>query len=358
MNLFSLKDAEAFVATGKKEFRHSRETLLTPGARDCLTEAGIKVVFDASAAPAPAASPSAPAATKAGGGSPGEFERLFNSPEARSLKEQICDIGRRLWMREYTDGNGGNISCRLGNYFICTPTGVSKGFLKPEMLCLVDMAGNQLAGTWKRTSEINTHMAIYSVVPEAKAVVHAHPVHATAYAIAGLEPPPCLIPEIEVFVGRVPVAPYRTPGSAEMAEVISPLAPKHQSIMMGNHGLICWGTSVEDAYFKMEITDAYCRTLVVASHLPSNRTSIPGDKLQELLDLKKKLGLPDSREGLKPEQLCGCDPWEMISDRPKACATTAQPAGPDTSKLTNAELEGLVQAVTNQILETLQKQKS
>jgi len=238
-------------------------------------------------------------------------EALYSSPEAQYLKAQICDIGRRLWQREYVDGNGGNISVRVGDgYFLCTPTGVSKGFLTPDMLCLCDAEGNQLIGTWKRTSEFLSHLAIFNSVPEAKAVCHAHPVHATAYAIAGLTPPERLIPEIEVFVGRVAIAPYATPGSQEMHDLLAPLAPKHQSILMTNHGVICWGTSVEDSYFKVEITDAFCRTAAIASHLPTNGTSIPPEKMADLLAIKGRLGLPDARSA--KSEAWAEDPWTKI----------------------------------------------
>jgi L-fuculose-phosphate aldolase len=346
MKLISQKDAEAIVQSGSKQFLYDRSVQITPGARDVFSEAGVRLVFNGGS------TPSAPTAAPAGGSS--SHEQLFRSKEAEQLKREICDIGRRLWQREYVDGNGGNISARVGpNEFICTPTGVSKGFLTPDMLCMVDIEGNQLAGTWKRTSEITTHLAIYRTTPAAKSVVHAHPVHATAFAITGFEPPECLIPEIEVFVGRVPLAPYRTPGSPEMAEVIGPMAPKHQSILMGNHGVICWGTSVEDAYFKMEITDAYCRTLVVASHIPNNGTYIPGNKMAELLEIKKKMGLPDTRLDAKPCSLCEVDPWEKMKDKPCACSTEAT-AGSSTP-VTNAEIENMVQKLTDQIMHSLQK---
>lgn len=321
MKLFAQHDAEAFVKTGAREFRHDREIRLTPTARDILTEAGIKVVFQSDAS----ASPSAP--TSPAGGN--DDEKLFNSKEAQAIKEQICDMGRRVWMREYCDGNGGNISARLApDRFIVTPTGVSKGFMKPDMLCLVDIRGNQLAGTWKRSSEFMTHAAIYETVPEAASVCHAHPCHAGAFAVKGVQPPPRLIPELEVFVGTVAVAEYKTPGSPEMAESIRPLAPKHQSIIMGNHGVICWGKSVEDAYFKMEITDAYCRTVILAQSIPGS-SSISGEGLGELLALKKKMGLPDDRYGLKPAELAEVDPWQEMCGS-HGCSSPVTPWNPMT----------------------------
>jgi len=368
MNLFSQKEATAFVKTGAKEFRFSRDTTrLTPGAKDILIAAGVKVVYDANAGghaaapastPAKSSEPTKSATSSAPAVSKGDIMALFNSPLAKKLKDDICEIGSRCWKRDYNDGNGGNISARLGNYFLCTPTGVSKGFMKPDMICLVDIEGTQLAGNapWKRTSEILSHLGIYKTVPTAASVVHAHPIHATAFAMAGLEPPRCLIPEVEVFVGTIPVAEYKTPGSPQMSVILGELAPHHQSILMGNHGVICWGTSVEDAYFKMEITDSYCRTLWVAAQLPSKRTTIPKDEVKILLDLKKKMGLPDERHGQKASELCDCDPWDQIADRPVACAT---PAGGGTSpgKMTNAEIEGLVQKLTDEVMGQLSKAK-
>lgn len=352
MKLFAQLDAQEFLKTGAKEFRYNREIRLTPGAKDIFSEAGVKLVFDDAGTPSVAATPRA-----SGDAAALDDVRLFDSPEARKIKDDICDIGRRIWMREYCDGNGGNISARIGpDRFICTPTGVSKGFLKPEMLCMVDGKGTQVAGTWKRSSEITTHLAIYAGAPAAKSVCHAHPCHAGAFAIKGLQPPARLIPELEVFVGTVAVADYKTPGSPEMAEVILPLAEKHQSIIMGNHGVICWGNSVEDAYFKMEITDAYCRTVILAQSLPG-ASSIPCEKMDELLDMKKGLGLPDDRYGLKAAELCEVDPWEQMcgSHGCSSPVTPWNPMKPDTANPPRPDLEPIVQRITDEILAQLNK---
>ena len=352
MKLIAQKEADAFVKSGAKEFRYNREIRLTPGAKDIFSEAGIKLVFDAESAitvSTPSASPSAKGTSS--------DEALFNSKEAQSIKDQICDIGRRIWAREYCDGNGGNISARLApDRFIVTPTGVSKGFLKPDMLCMVDGKGNQLAGTWKRSSEFTTHAAIYETTPAAISVCHAHPCNAGAFAIKGMQPPPRLIPELEVFVGTVVVAGYQTPGSPAIADSIRPLAPNHQSIIMGNHGVICWGNSVEDAYFKMEITDAYCRTVILAQSLPG-ANSIPGEGLGELLELKKKMGLPDDRYGLKVAELSEVDPWQEMCGS-HGCASPVTPWNPmtqDANAAADPETNALVQKLTDAIMENLKK---
>jgi len=349
MKLFAQKEAEAFIKTGAKEFRYNRDTRLTPGAKDLFADAGVKLVFDSATTSTPSTK-STPSTT--------DDAKLFNSPEAQAIKEQLCDIGRRIWMREYCDGNGGNISARLGpNRFIVTTTGVSKGFMKPEMLSLVDIGGQQLAGTWKRSSEFTTHAAVYRSTPEAMSVCHAHPCYAGAFAIKGLRPPPRLIPELEVFVGTVAYTPYKTPGSPEIADEIFPLAPKHQSILMGNHGVITWGKSVEDAYFKMEITDAYCRTVILAQALPG-AASIPCDKLDDLLAMKKKMGLPDNRFDLKPAELCEVDPWTQMCGS-HGCSSPVTPFNPMTvdATMSGADTEALVQKLTDEIIAQLQKGK-
>src|ERR1017187_8994039 len=89
------------------------------------------------------------------------LDAFFHSPSCHALKRQICDIGWRLWQRGYADGNGGNIAIRVGeDLALCTPTLVSKGFMKPEDMCLVDFKGNQLFGAKRRRSEILMHLQI------------------------------------------------------------------------------------------------------------------------------------------------------------------------------------------------------
>src|SRR5208283_1303003 len=184
------------------------DAILTPSARDFLLEIevrGMKPAFSNSSG----ADTSAPARPLNSNSSRSELESFFNSPYCQNLKLQICDIGRRLWQRAYVDGNGGNIAIRVGkDIALCTPTLVSKGFMKPEDLCLVDFKGNQLFGAKRLTSEILMHLQIMKRQPRAVATVHCHPPHATGFAVAGIVPPTCLIPEFELFVSAA-IAPYR-----------------------------------------------------------------------------------------------------------------------------------------------------
>jgi L-fuculose-phosphate aldolase len=343
--------------------------LLTPSARDLLRERMIQGPPPPAAAPAARAatsSPSGPAPRPAheergGAGKPpppagaapalpkvaaGELERFFRSPELEALKQDVCDIGRRLWQRAYVDGNGGNISIRVAeDLVLCSPTLVSKGFMKPEDLCLVDLQGNQKAGARKRTSELLMHLAIYAAQPRARACVHAHPPHATGFAVSGVQPPSAMIPEMEVFCGVVPIAPYMTPGSQAMGEAVAALADHHNTILMANHGVVAWGFGVEDAYFKMEILEAYCRTVLVTAQLGKDPNLIPPAQVKELLAIKRNLGIPDPRHGLKECELRDAAEW-----RPGVtCVAVRDPAGPAQ----DAGAEALVRQVTDEILRAL-----
>ena len=147
-----------------------------------------------------------------------------NSFEAESLRAEIIRTGRKLWERQYVDGNGGNISVRLGTRFVlCTPTLVSKADLQTADICLSDLEGRILAGDRALTSELLLHLEIYKANPKARAVVHCHPPYATAFAITGTAPPTGLIPEYEWLIGPTVVAPYETPGRRPLPRRFCPM---------------------------------------------------------------------------------------------------------------------------------------
>jgi L-fuculose-phosphate aldolase len=344
--IISLRDLEELVRSGKDLSSLSGDSLLTPSARDFLRE---HESASSKRAGATASSEGAgPARKPSAGSSKAELEAFFSSGPLHELKLQICDIGRRLWQRAYVDGNGGNIAIRVADDLaLCTPTLISKGFMKPEDMCLVDLEGNQLAGIKKRTSEILMHLQIMKRQPRAVATVHCHPPYATGFAVAGIEPPTCMIPEYEVF-SSVALAPYRTPGTPEMGKLVSDLVDKHNTILMANHGVVSWShNNVEDAYFKMEILEAYCRTVLVASQLGKPVNTMTPEQLKDLLKIKQSLGIPDPRYGLKECELCDNEGW-----RPGVtCAVPNRenhtPAPADTA---DPQAEALVQAITDQIM--------
>jgi L-fuculose-phosphate aldolase len=233
-----------------------------------------------------------------------KLKTFFNSSAIWNLKEQMCDIGRRMWQREYVDGNGGNLAVRVGkDIALCTPTLVSKGFMQPEDICLVDFDGNQLAGTKKRTSEILMHLQIMQRQPKAVATCHGHPPQATGFAVAGVLPPTGLVSEFEVFISLA-MAPYRTPGTSELGRLVADLTDQHNTILLANHGVVSWShNNLEDAYFKIEILEAYCRTILVTAQLGTPARKMTPAQIKDLLKIKDDLGIPDPRHitnGRKP----------------------------------------------------------
>ncbi|MGF1450876.1 MAG: class II aldolase/adducin family protein [Opitutales bacterium] len=357
--LYTAKDVERMLASGETPPPNAR---LTPMARDLVNgRAGSK------------ASPKGSAKAAAAAGSrprihepvlpdyeyfwkPGsdpktaqDLEKFFFSKEITALKERICAIGQRIWQRGYVDGNGGNITVRVGdNLVLCTPTLISKGFMTVDDICMVDLDGNQVAGKRPRTSEVNTHLGIMKREPKAKSCVHAHPVYATAFAVAGVTPPSCLIPEPEVFLGEIGFAPYQTPGTPENAATVGELGTRHQSILMQNHGVICWGKDVEDAFWKMENTDAFCQTVWISQSLGEGPKQYGPDKLRDLIAIRKKLGMPDYRmDELKECELCDAGSYTIqTAPQPQCGCGEAKPAA-------GGDDEAMVQAITDMIMKQL-----
>jgi L-fuculose-phosphate aldolase len=346
-NVISLRDVEDMVRKGHDLRGLPSDAILTPSAREFLHD--LEMDGGGTSAPsgknsAATGKPSPPARPLYSKSPKSELEAFFKSAYAQDLKEQLCDIGRRLWGRAYVDGNGGNIAIRVGeDIAICTPTLVSKGFMKPEDMCLVDFEGNQLAGTKKRTSEILMHLQIMKQQPKAVATCHCHPPYSTGFAVAGVLPPTCMIPEFEVFAS-VAIAPYRTPGTPEMGKLVAELVDQHNTILMANHGVVSWShNNVEDAYFKMEIIEAYCRTVLVTAQLGKTPNTFTTTQLQDLLKIKQSLGIPDPRHGLKECELCDNDEW-----RPGV--TCAVPPKETPGAGFDPEAEAAVQAITDQIM--------
>lgn len=267
---------------------------------------------------------------------------LFSSPEAEALKQEIVLAGRKLWERQYVDGNGGNISARLTPRFIlCTPTLCSKGDLQAEELALVDLDNHQIIGNRPHTSEILLHLEIYRNQPKAKAVIHCHPPYATAHAIAGVVPPGNLIPEQEIFIGPVALAAYATPGTIEFARTVLPFVRQHNTILLAHHGIVCWADSVTHAEWLTEVIETYCRTVMIASQLRSPLQELPAAKIADLLAIKKKMGLPDPRIPEGPDcDDCACD---------VSCASEVP------AVVSGGELDELVDAIAEQIAEYLER---
>jgi L-fuculose-phosphate aldolase len=370
-NVLTMRDVQGAVTAGVTHVRVAERCVVTPSARDFLRQNGIELVIGgASTGVVPAQSGTNNGGATAriinvAGGDSGPAKstpqtrsaadpRLFTTPEAEAVKIEICAVGKKLWNRQYVDGNGGNISYRIGpNEVICTPTLVSKFDLTPDDLCMVDLDGKQVAGKKPRTSEILLHLEIYKAVPEAKGAVHCHPPHATAYAITGRVPPSRVIPEFEVFVGKVAISPYETPGTKAFAETVLPYVKQHNTVLLANHGIICWADTVTHAEWYAEVVDTYCWTLMLASQLGVPISQISEKHTAALLDIKKSIGLPDARfdaSGMKECQLSDLETNTSIALLP--CARDGVSIGTADAP----EIERLVKTVTDAVMGAMGKQ--
>ncbi|MEX2112104.1 MAG: class II aldolase/adducin family protein [Pirellulales bacterium] len=285
------------------------------------------------------------------------------------LKLEICDIGRRIYNKGFAAGNDGNISYRLAdNQVLCTPTFISKGFMKPDDLCIVDMEGKQLSGAKKRTSEVLLHLAIMKERPDVKSVVHCHPPHATAFAVAREPIPQCVLPEVEVFLGDVPITKYETPGAQAFADTVLPFVKKSNVIILANHGTVSFGETVEKAYWWTEILDAYCRILMMARDL-GKINYFSEQHTRELLDLKTRLGFSDARLAPDMENCDICandvfrDSWRDsgVERRAFEPPPSMQPGAkaPSTNGAAktagNLDQEALIQTITERVMAALAK---
>jgi L-fuculose-phosphate aldolase len=282
------------------------------------------------------------------------------------LKLEICDIGRRIYNKGFAAGNDGNISYRLSEKeVLCTPTLISKGNMKPEDLCIVDMTGKQLSGKRKRSSEILLHLTILRERPDMKSVVHCHPPHATAFAVAREPIPQCVLPEIEVFLGDVPITQYKTPGSQEFADTVLPFVKNANVMILANHGTVSCGETVERAYWWTEILDAYCNILMMAKGL-GKINYFTKEETQELLNLKQKWGFKDAR--LNPEMqncdICANDvfreSWKSAGverrafEAPPEMKPMTKSVAPSANGAGNIDQEALVKLITDRVLAALQ----
>lgn len=212
--------------------------------------------------------------------------------DVTQLKQQMCDIGRRMYERGLVAGHDGNLSVRLTeSEVLCTPTGVCKGRMAPDDLCVVDLDGKQIGGCRKRTSEILLHVEILKARTDVQAVVHSHPPHATAFAVTGKPVPRGITAEAEYFLGEIAIAPYETPGTETFAKTILPHVRQSNVCLLANHGAVTFADSLEQAYALTEMLDAYCQTIMLAQQIGVPKT-IETEKLDELRALRESNSTP------------------------------------------------------------------
>lgn len=216
-------------------------------------------------------------------------ERCLSDREA---KEQILEVGRRMYAKNYVASNDGNISCKVSPTALwTTPTGVSKGYMTGEMLVKVDLEGRVLQGTWKPSSELKMHLRVYRENPELTACVHAHPPAATSFAIAGIALDKPILPEAVIQLGVVPVAPYAMPGTREVPDSIAPYCRTHNGVLLANHGALTWGTSLMQAYMRMESLEYYALVTMYTGSIIGRANELSREQVDRLMEARNRMGL-------------------------------------------------------------------
>jgi len=210
----------------------------------------------------------------------------MKSPQ--ELKKQMLEVCRRMYVKGFVAANDGNVSTRINEKILITPTGKSKGFLMAEDLVWVDLDGKKLEGKLRPTSELLMHLFVYKKRKDVKAVVHAHPAYSTALAIAGIKLPDSIMPEVITSLGKVPLAPYGTPSTREVPDSISDLIKYHDAIILRNHGVLTVGENLAEAYFRLERVEHYAQVFCLAKTLGKVRKLSP-KQLEKLSEIKKKL---------------------------------------------------------------------
>ena len=215
------------------------------------------------------------------------------------IKQEICEVGHRLYARGFVAANDGNISVKVSeNEFYCTPTGVSKGSLTPDMIIKIDAEGTRLEGALKPSSEIKMHLRVYRERPDVNAVVHAHPPVATAFTVAGIPLDRYILPEAVLTIGDVPTCAYGTPSTMEIPDSLMPYIQEHDAFMLKNHGALTVGNTLTRAMFTMEEVEFNANIMKIAMDL-GRIEEIPADQMVKLMELRVKMGFPGKHPGYK-----------------------------------------------------------
>jgi L-fuculose-phosphate aldolase len=203
-------------------------------------------------------------------------------------RKQLARFGKWLYRLGFVPGTAGNLSLRMGpDRILATPTAMSKCLLKAADMVLVDMEGCRVSEGRNVTSEIGMHLAIYRQRPDVQAVVHAHPPIATGFASCGLALEEPLCSEVVMALGSIPLAPYATTGTADMASSIQSLIVDHDAVLLANHGVVTAGDTLLNAFMRMETVEHYAHICLVARQLGCPQP-LSSDHLQQLAEARSR----------------------------------------------------------------------
>lgn len=206
--------------------------------------------------------------------------KYISEAEGRKL---ICEIGRRMYSKNFAAANDGNISVILSSdEILCTPTGVSKGFMSEDDLTVVNMHGKILKGDKAPSSEIKMHLEVYKNNPNISAVVHAHPINATALSVAGIPLTEPILTESVVVTGEIPLAPYATAGTEEAANAVRPFCRSYNGVLLANHGAVVWSNDLMKAWFIMESLEQTAEIYIKSKFIIGKANVISEENLSKL----------------------------------------------------------------------------
>ena len=218
-------------------------------------------------------------------------EARWSEEEAR-LRQAICRVGQLCYQRNFIVGADGNISARLSDgTLLITPAGAMKGFLEPHHLAHIDLDGKALDDGPEASTEVGIHLVGYCERPEVRAICHAHPPHAVAMTIAGIDLQMPIIPEIVVTIGGIPTAPFGTPGTDELPESIRDIVRCSDTVLMKNHGSVTLGSNLMDAYKKLDMLEHTARILWLAHVVRPGLEPLPPEAVEKLLATRAQLGI-------------------------------------------------------------------
>jgi L-fuculose-phosphate aldolase len=207
-----------------------------------------------------------------------------------SLRKDIVEVGRRLYARGLIAGNEGNVSVRDGDRLLVTPGGCCKGFLAPDDVVVTDLEGRPQGGG-RATSEILMHAMVYRHRSDVRAVVHAHPPTATGFAVAGLPLDRPVLAEPVVTLGPVPLIPYATPTTSDLADSVAAAVRSAHALLLANHGAVTVGDTLWRAWERMEILEQFAR-IALAARLLGRERELPPEDVARLQTLRGDAGYP------------------------------------------------------------------
>jgi L-fuculose-phosphate aldolase len=204
------------------------------------------------------------------------------------MSRALVAVCRQLAAKGFVAATDGNVSVRRSpTTVLITPTAVSKARLTTKDLVAVRMDGTPITRGRRPSTELDMHLFVYQQRPDVRAIVHAHPPHATACAAAHLPLTDAVFPEVIVGIGAIPLADYATPSTHEVRDSLAPFVGTCHAILLANHGVVTFGASLDEAYFRMEKTEHLAQILTVARAFGGARR-LSKHQLQRLQAASKK----------------------------------------------------------------------